>query len=76
MSANLIKEAKKLHAGKGGRLEDQELEFLAKEITKLGFKLGFARAYAAGPSMIEKLVRDLEQRDNQIREIQKIIDKK
>ena len=76
MSANLIKEAKKLHAGKGGRLEDQELEYLAKEITKLGFKLGFARSYAAGPAMIERLVRELENRDNQIKEIRKIVGKK
>ena len=72
MSAKLIKETKKLLAGKGGRLEDQELEFLAQEITKLGFKIGFARAYAAGPAKMEKLVRDLEERDNQIQQIRNI----
>lgn len=76
MSDKLINEAKKLHNGKSGRLEDQELEYLAKEITKLGFKLGFARSYAAGPDMIERLVRELEKRDNQIKEIRKIIGKK
>lgn len=73
MSASLIREAKKLLAGKGGRLEDQELEYLAQEITKLGFKLGFARAYAAGPSTVEKLVRNLEEREEQIKQIRKLI---
>ena len=37
MSVALIKEAKKTLAGKSSRLEDQELEYLATEITKLGF---------------------------------------
>lgn len=69
MSAGLIKDAKKLLAGKGGRLEDEEMEFLAQEITKLGFKLGFARAYASGPSMVSKLVKQLEQQDEQIKQI-------
>ena len=56
MSVSMIRQAKKLLQGKSGRLEDQELEFLAQEITKLGFKVGFARAYAAGPTMMEVLV--------------------
>lgn len=76
MSEKLIKETKKLLAGKGGRLEDQEHEYLAQEITKLGFKIGFARAYAAGPSMMERLLRDLEERDSQLKEIRKIACKK
>jgi len=37
MSSGLIREAKKVLAGKAGRLEDEEL--------------GYARAYAAGPSL-------------------------
>ena len=69
MSAGLIKDAKKLLAGKYGRLEDEETEFLAREITKLGFKLGFARAYASGPSMVSKLVKQLEEQEEQIKQI-------
>lgn len=69
MSAGLIKDAKKLLAGKCGRLEDEETEFLAREITKLGFKLGFARAYASGPSMVSKLVKQLEEQEEQIKQI-------
>lgn len=66
MSSVLVKEAKKLLAGKAGRLEDEELEYLARNITKLGFKLGYARAYAAGPTLIAKLVHELERRDQQM----------
>ena len=73
MSAELIKEAKKTLAGKASRLEDQELEYLAMEITKLGFKLGFARAYASGPSLVTKLVRDLELQNAKLEQIQKIL---
>lgn len=73
MTTGLIKDAKKLLAGKGGRLEDQELEYLAQEITKLGFKLGFARAYASGPSMISKLVHELENQEEQIAQIRKAL---
>ncbi|MDH5612528.1 MAG: hypothetical protein OEY66_08760 [Gammaproteobacteria bacterium] len=73
MSANLIKDAKKLLAGKCGRLEDEELEYLAQELTKLGFKLGFARAYATGPSMISKLVHQLESQEQQIDQIRKAL---
>lgn len=69
MSASLIKEAKKVIAGKSTALEDQELEFLAREITKLGFKLGHARAYAAGPSLTAKLVRELERKNAQLDQI-------
>lgn len=47
MPSHLIKDVKKVLAGKGGRLNDEELEYLAREITKLGFKPGFARAYAS-----------------------------
>lgn len=73
MSTTMIKDAKKLLAGKGGRLEDQELEYLAQEITKLGFKLGFARAYASGPSMMTKLVQELERQNDQMTQIRKTL---
>ncbi|MCK5002884.1 MAG: hypothetical protein KAS57_07645 [Gammaproteobacteria bacterium] len=73
MSASLIKEAKQLLAGKGGRLEDEELEYLAKDITKLGFKLGFARAYASGPRMMSRLIKQLEQQEEQIAQIRKTL---
>lgn len=75
MSAtSLIKDAKKLLAGKGGRLDDEELEYLAQEITKLGFKIGFARAYARGPSLMEKMIRELERQDAQLAQIRKVLD--
>ncbi len=44
----MLQLSKKVLAGKGGRLDDEELEYLAREITKRGFKLGFACAYASG----------------------------
>jgi hypothetical protein len=66
MSSSLIKEARKVLAGKTGRLEDEELEYLAREITKLGFKLGYARAYAAGPSLVAKLLHELERQEEQM----------
>ncbi len=73
MTASLIKEAKKVLAGKEGRLEDEELEYLAREITKLGFKLGFARAYASGPSLVARLVRELERQEDQINQVRKML---
>jgi hypothetical protein len=73
MTDTLIKEAKKVLAGKAGRLEDDELEYLAREITKLGFKLGFARAYAAGPSLVTKLVHELERQEEQVNQIRKTL---
>ena len=73
MTASLLKEAKKVLAGKGGRLEDEELEYLAHEITKLGFKLGFARAYAAGPSLVARLIHELERQEGQIDQIRKTL---
>jgi len=73
MSSNLIKEVKKVLAGKGGRLDDEELEYLAHGITKLGFKLGFARAYASGPSLMVELVRRLEQQEEQLNQIRKLV---
>ena len=73
MTDALIKEAKKVLAGKAGRLEDQELEYLAREITKLGFKLGYARAYAAGPALIAKLVHELERQEEQMSQIRKTL---
>lgn len=76
MSAKLIREAKKTLAGKASRLEDQELEYLAGEITKLGFNLGFARAYASGPSLVTKLVRDLEFKNAKLTEIEKLLKSK
>ncbi len=73
MSAGLIKEAKKVLAGKASRLEDDELEYLAREITKLGFKLGYARAYAAGPSLVAKLIHELERQEKQVAQIRKTL---
>lgn len=73
MTASLISEAKKVLAGKAGRLEDEELEYLAREITKLGFKLGFARAYAAGPSLVAKLIHELERQEEQMNQIRKTL---
>ncbi len=73
MASHLIKDVKKILAGKGGRLDDEELEYLAGEITKLGFKLGFARAYASGPSLMVKLVHRLEQQQEQLNQIRKLI---
>ncbi len=73
MAATLIKEAKKVLAGKAGRLEDEELEYLAREITKLGFKLGYARAYAAGPSLVAKLLHELERQEDQLVQIRKTL---
>lgn len=73
MSSSLINDTKKVLAGKSGRLEDEELEFLAREITKLGFKIGFARAYAAGPSLMTKLVHELERQEAQLDKIHKAL---
>jgi len=75
MSAELIKEARKALSGKGGRLEDQELEELAKSISKLGFKIGFARAYAYGPSLAKQLADRLEKAEAKLAEIKKISSK-
>lgn len=69
MKNNLVKEARKVLTGKSGRLDDEELEFLAQNITKLGFKLGFARAYAAAPSLVEKLIIELERKEKQLNQI-------
>ncbi len=71
MTTSLINEAKKVLSGKAGRLDDEELEYLAREFTKLGFKLGFARAYAAGPSLVMKLVHELERQEEQMANIRK-----
>ena len=73
MSSGLIREAKKVLAGMAGRLEDEELEYLARNITKLGFKLGYARAYAAGPSLVAKLVHELERQDEKMQQIRKTL---
>jgi hypothetical protein len=73
MSQQLIKEARKAVAGKATRLDDEELEYLAKEISKLGFKLGFARAYAAGPTLVAQLVKELERKEAQLEEIKRIV---
>lgn len=73
MTDSLIKEAKKVLAGKAGRLEDEELEYLAQQITKLGFKLGYARAYAAGPDLVAKLIRRLERQENQMEDVRKAL---
>jgi len=73
MTDSLIKEAKRVLAGKEGRLEDEELEYLAREITKLGFKLGFARAYAYSPRLVAKLVHELERQEEQINQIRRTL---
>lgn len=73
MSDNLIKEAKKVLAGKSGRLEDEELEYLAQQITGLGFKIGYARAYATGPDLVSKLVKRLERQEQQMDVIRKAL---
>jgi hypothetical protein len=73
MSDTLIKDARKMLAGKAGRLEDEELEYLAQEITKLGFKLGYARAYAAGPDLVAKLVKRLEKQEKRLDDIRKAL---
>ncbi|TCK18030.1 hypothetical protein DFR30_1289 [Thiogranum longum] len=73
MSASLIKDAKKVLAGKSGRLEDEELEHLAREITRLGFKIGFARAYAAGPTLVSMLIHELEHKEEQLNQIHKAL---
>ena len=71
--SNTLKEARKALSGKAGRLEDEELEELAKEITKLGFKLGFARAYAYGPTLVAHLCDELESAEEKLREIGEIV---
>jgi len=76
MNKNLVNKAKKILNGKGGRLEDEEMEFLAHEITKLGFKLGFARAYAAGPGMIELLINEIERQGKKIDQIKAVLSSK
>lgn len=73
MSEKLIKDARKVLDGKSGPLDDEELEFLAKDITKLGFKIGFARAYAYGPKLVEQLVDELERKEKQIQQIKAIV---
>jgi len=73
MSDNLIKEAQKVLAGKSGRLEDEELEYLAQQITKLGFKIGYARAYAAGPNLVSKLVKRLERQEKQVEDVRRAL---
>ena len=74
MSKFLLNNAKKLLSGKSGRLDDEELEYLARDITKLGFKIGFARSYAAGPGLVEKLVQELEKKNRQLEKIRSILD--
>ncbi|VAW80698.1 hypothetical protein MNBD_GAMMA12-849 [hydrothermal vent metagenome] len=73
MNNGLVTNAKKILNGKGGRLEDEELEFLAQEITKLGFKLDFARAYAVGPRMIERLVSEVERQGKKLERIEAVL---
>jgi hypothetical protein len=73
MTDSLIKESKKVLAGKAGRLEDEELEYLAQQITKLGFKLGYARAYAAGPNLVARLIRRLERQQKQMEDVRKAL---
>lgn len=73
MSEKLIKDVRKVLDGKSGPLDDEELEFLAKDLTKLGFKLGFARAYAYGPTLVEVLVNELERKEKQLQQIKAIV---
>lgn len=76
MSEKLIKEARKVLDGKSGPLDDEELEFLARDITKLGFKLGFARAYASGPLLAEKLVDELERKEQLLNELRALLNRR
>jgi len=73
MKKDLVKEARTILSGKSGRLDDEELEFLAREITKIGFKLGFARAYAVGPSLLEKMAEELDRKEKQLNKLRSII---
>ncbi len=73
--SELIKEAHKVLDGKASRLEDQEQEELAKEIAKLGFKVGFARAYANGPSLARELLKRVERLEAQLEEVRKIVNR-
>ncbi len=73
MSEQLIKQTRKIIAGKSGPLDDEELEFLARDITKLGFKLGFARAYAIGPTLMHQLVEALAQKEKLIGELRALL---
>jgi len=73
MRKDLVKQARTVLSGKSGRLDDEELEFLAREITKIGFKLGFARAYAVGPSLLEKMAEELDQKEKQLNQLRSII---
>ncbi|NOX10040.1 MAG: hypothetical protein GXP22_11265 [Gammaproteobacteria bacterium] len=73
MSKQLLKEVRKVLSGKHGPLDDEELEFLAKKISTLGFKLGFARAYAAGPHLMERLIEELENRDMESEKIHDVL---
>ena len=76
METQLIRSAKKLLTGKSGRLDDEELEYLAKEITKIGFNIGFARAYAAAPTMLEQLVHELERKEQKLADIRKVLQRR
>ena len=76
METQLIRSAKKLLSGKSGRLADEELEYLAKEITKVGFNIRFARTYAAAPSMLEQLVHELERKEQKLADINRVLSRK
>ena len=73
MRKDLVKQARTVLSGKSGRLDDEELEFLAREITKIGFKLGFARAYTVDPSLLEKMAEELDRKEKQINQLRSII---
>lgn len=73
MSKQLLQEVRKVLSGKHGPLDDEELEYLAKKISTLGFTLGFARAYATGPYLMERLVEELESRDMESEKIQDVL---
>lgn len=70
-----LKDARKVLSGRAGRLDDEELEDLAKEITKLGFKLGFARAYAYGPTLVAHLCDELESAERKLAEIGEVVNR-
>ena len=73
--SELIKQAHKILDGKSTRLEDEEQEDMAKEIAKLGFKIGFARAYANGPSLARELLKRVERLEAQLDEVRKVVAK-
>ncbi|QKQ25988.1 hypothetical protein [Candidatus Reidiella endopervernicosa] len=49
---------------------------MAKSIANLGFKIGFARAYANGPTLMAELCDRLEEAEQQLSDIRAVINRK